>query len=99
MVQSLQVLFATKDHRLDPYRTVTHVGGRNEDGSTWRVAVADAIDGIRARRWEFYVLDAAGEKAWLHVTVSRDGHEYLKALEEREIPAMLLALPGSIRSG
>ena len=97
MVQSLQVQFTTKDHRLNPYRSVTHLGGRNADGSAWRVPVADAIDGIRARRWEFYVLDPAGEKAWLHVTVSRDGHEYLKAVDEREIPAMLISLPGSIR--
>jgi len=98
MVQSVQVLFATKDHRLNPYRSVTHVGGRNEDGSTWRLPIADAINGIRERRWEFYVVGPDGERAWLHVTVSRDGHEYLKALDEREIPAMLIALPGTIEA-
>ncbi|MCB1501996.1 MAG: DUF3892 domain-containing protein [Bauldia sp.] len=99
MVQSIQVLCAAKDHRLNPYRSVTHIGGRNADGSAWRLPIADAIDGIRERRWEFYLVDANGEKTWLHVTVSRDGHEYLKAIDEREIPAMLIALPGTIEDG
>jgi hypothetical protein len=96
MVQSLEVLTATKDHRRDPYRTITHIGGLNEDGSRWELAVAEAIDGIRDLRWEFYVVDEGGRKVWLHVTVARDGHEYLKTLDDPGVPRMLLALPSTI---
>jgi hypothetical protein len=96
MVQSLRVLATTKDHRFDPYRCVTHVGGLNADGSPWRLTIAEAIEGIRARRWEFYVTAEGGRTVWLHITVSRDGHEYLKALDDVGAPRMLIALPSRI---
>lgn len=96
MVQSLQVLTATKDHRRDPYRTITHIGGLNPDGSHWRLGIAEAIDGIRALRWEFYLLGEDGRRIWLHVTVARDGHEYLKTLDDPGVPRRLLALPSEI---
>lgn len=96
MVQSLEVLSAAKDHRRDPYRTITHIGGRNEDGSPWQLSVAEAIEGIRALKWEFYVVDESGRKVWLHVTVARDGHEYLKTLDDPVVPRRLLALPSEI---
>lgn len=98
MVQSLQVLTTTKDHRRDPYRTITHIGGLNADGSRWRLGVDEAIDGMRSRRWEFYVVDEDGRKVWLHITVARDGHEYLKTLDDPGVPRMLLALPSDIES-
>jgi Protein of unknown function (DUF3892) len=93
MVRSLQILCSTKDHRLNPYQCVTHIGGVNEDGSPWRLSIAEAVDGIRARQCEFYVVDSTGEKVWVHITVSRDGHEYLKALADGEVPYMLMGLP------
>lgn len=96
MVQSLQILTSTKDHRLDPYRTITHIGGLNPDGSPWSLSVGEAIDGIRSRQWEFYVLDPTGERTWVHVTVARDGHEYLKTLDDPGVPRRLLALPSEI---
>jgi hypothetical protein len=96
MVQSLQIVSSTKDHRLDPYRTVTHIGGLNPDGSSWRLSVDEAIDGMRSRQGEFYLLDSAGEKVWIHVTVARDGHEYLKAIDDPGVPRRLLALPSEI---
>jgi len=96
MIQSLQILSATKDHRLDPYRCVTHIGGVNADGSPWGLSIGEAIEGIRARQWEFYLIDQAGQKLWLHVTVSRDGHEYLKTLSDPGVPRILLALPSEI---
>jgi hypothetical protein len=42
------------------------------------------------------VVDPAGRKVWIHVTVSRDGHEYLKTLDDPGVPRMLLALPSEI---
>ncbi|HET7715500.1 MAG TPA: DUF3892 domain-containing protein [Bauldia sp.] len=99
MLQSLQVLSSTKDHRRDPYRTVTHIGGLNADGTPWRLSVAEAIEGVRALRWEFYLKDETGRRVWLHVTVSRDGHEYLKALDDPGVPRRLLALPSEIEDG
>jgi hypothetical protein len=96
MVQTLQILSSTKDHRLDPYRTITHIGGLNGDGSLWELSVAEAIEGIRALQWEFYVVGEDGRKSWLHVTVARDGHEYLKTLDDPGVPRKLLALPSEI---
>jgi hypothetical protein len=96
MVQSLKVLSTVKDHRLKLAQSITHLGGLNADGTPWQLSVAEAIEGLRARQWEFYVVDQAGRKVWLHVTVSREGHEYLKTLRDPEVPYMLLALPSEI---
>jgi hypothetical protein len=93
MARSLQIFCSTKDHRLDPYECVTYIGGLNDDGSPWRLSIAEAVEGIRARRWEFYVLGSSGEKIWLHITVSRDGHEYLKTFADRDVPYLLLSQP------
>ena len=40
----------------------------------------------------------SGHKVWLHITVSRDGHEYLKTLNDPGVPYMLLALPAEIEA-
>jgi len=96
MVQSLEVLTSIKDHRRDPYRTVTHIGGRNADGSPWRLSVDEAIAGIRALQWDFYLPGEGDRKVWLHITVARDGHEYLKALDDPGVPQKLIALPSEI---
>ena len=92
MLRSLEILCSVKDHHLDPYECVTHIGGRLPDGSAWRLSVAEAIDGIRARKWEFYVLDPAGEKQWVHVTVSHKGVEYLKTFADRDVPHLIMRL-------
>jgi len=93
MVRRLEILCSVKNHQLSPYECVTHIGGLQPDGSAWRLSVPEAIEGIRTRRWEFYVLDPAGQKQWVHVTVSRNGVEYLKTFADREVPHLIMSLP------
>lgn len=87
-----QILCINKDDRLDPHQRITHIGGRNADGKAWRVTQRDAIDGIKAGRWQFYVT-VNGRTVNVIVAVSRFGHEYIKTEADGETPNNLLSLP------
>lgn len=38
------------------YSGVEFIGGNNSDGSKWKMPIDRAIDGIRANKWEFYIV-------------------------------------------
>lgn len=52
---SIQVECINKYPRQDPHRHITHIGGRNPDGTRWKLTEEAAIQGIREGKWDFYV--------------------------------------------
>ncbi len=66
-----------KDDRHDPFTSIQWIGGRNSDGSRWRITQQSAIDGIRSGKWRFSV-HIDGRKVRVVVAVSRFGNHYLK---------------------
>jgi len=74
---------------------VSHIGGTNSNGTPWNYAEAEAIKGIKAERWRFYVTVEKGSEShgvWLQVA-SSGGQEYLKTDADGAEPTTLLGLP------
>jgi hypothetical protein len=87
-----EILCITKSDRFNPHERITHVGGRNNDGTAWRITQPDAIAGIESGKWGFYV-SRGGNVARVIVATSRYGHKYLKTEADGEQPDNLLSLP------
>jgi hypothetical protein len=40
---------------------ITHIGGITETGENWNIAISEAINGIKAGVWEFYLMEELQE--------------------------------------
>jgi len=80
----------TRSDRTNPHERITHVGGPNGDGSRWKVAEQEAINGIEQGTWAFYV--QIGTNTVDVVVASRLGRKYLKTRNDGEAPDNLLRL-------
>lgn len=87
-----EVLCINKSDRYNPHERILSIGGRNEDGTAWKLSQPDAIQGIEAGKWAFYVR-RGGITTNVVVAVSRYGHKYLKTEADGEQPDNLLSLP------
>ena len=81
-----------KSQRTSPHERISHVGGRNPNGTAWKLPEADAIAGIESGRWAFYVERPAGHAVNV-IVAERLGRKYLKTAADGEQPDNLLALP------
>jgi hypothetical protein len=92
MAERHEVLCITKSDRTNPHERITHIGGRNGDGSAWKITQQAAIEGIESGKWSFYV-SRGGRTVSVIVSTSRYGHKYLKTENDGEQPDNLLSLP------
>ncbi len=81
-----------KGDRMNPYERITDVGGLNADGTRWMLTQKRAIDGIRNKKWEFYV-GTGTSRVDVVIAKSPHGNEYLKTKADGEEPNNLLSLP------
>ena len=92
MALSVEIKCINKSDRYNPYERIKSVGGVNADGTRWKLSEAEAIAGIEADKWAFYVT-RGGSTVRVIVAVSRFGHKYLKTMADGETPDNLLSLP------
>lgn len=93
MAQRVRVECVNKSDRMNPHERILNIGGQNADGTRWRLSQSDAIAGIEAGKWSFYVQQAGSDTVDVIVAISQYGHKYLKTTADGEQPNNLLSLP------
>ncbi len=91
MAQQLRIECINKSPRQDPHLRIRNLGGRNSDGSRWKISEEDAIASIEAGEYSFWV--SVGGQA-VHVLIAHhEGRKYLKTEADGLHPNNLLSLP------
>ena len=91
MAERHEIKCVNKSDRFNPHERIQAVGGVNPNGTFWKLTQPQAIEGIEAGRWSFFV-NVAGRIVDVIVAVSRFGHKYLKTVADGEQPNNLLSL-------
>jgi hypothetical protein len=91
MASTHQITCINKSDRYNPHERILYVGGKNQDGTSWKLPEQKAIEGIQNGNWQFYV-SVGGKSVWV-IVASRLGHKYLKTENDGEHPNNLLSLP------
>lgn len=86
-----EILCINKSDRMNPHERITHIGGRNGDGTAWKLTQQEAIDGIESSKWSFFI-NRGGRTVNVIVSSSKYGHKYLKTENDGEQPDNLLSL-------
>lgn len=90
MAQLVQVSCINKVDHFNPHERITHIGGKNADGSRWKMTIADGIAGIKKDQWKFYT----NHVQYAEIVIGKhNGKEYLKTTADGLEPNNLLSLP------
>jgi hypothetical protein len=83
-----------KTDRSSAWERIRTFGGRNPDGSNWRLPLADMITAIEKNSFgDFYVERPAGDRVKCIVAISAQGNKYVKTESDGDQPNNLLSLP------
>lgn len=92
MAARIRIECINKHPRQDPHKHIANVGGRNPDGSSWKLSEERAIEGMQAGKWEFYV-HVGSHTVEVIIARSAAGNDYLKTEADGYRPDNLLSLP------
>ena len=87
----VRIYCINKIDRGNPYEAITHIGGKNSDGTRWKVTQQGAIKGIEDGTYDFYV-NVNNDPVDVIVAVSAQGNKYIKTVADGDLPNNLLSL-------
>jgi Protein of unknown function (DUF3892) len=87
----VQVSCIDKRQHYNPHERILAIGGRNPDGTRWKLSEAEAIRDIKLGKYSFYV-SVNGRTVNVIIAV-HEGREYLKTEADGYAPDNLLSLP------
>lgn len=92
MAKTQTILCINKDDRKNPYERITHVGGKNPNGTRWKQTQTKTIAEIDSGDWNYFV-GTGKNKVKVVVAISPYDNKYIKTEADGKEPNNLLSLP------
>jgi len=92
MATSHEIKCINKSDRYNIHERILSIGGINNNGTHWKLSLADAIKGIENGEWTFYV-NTYGRKVNVIIAKTTLGNKYLKTEADTTERNNLLELP------
>jgi hypothetical protein len=79
-----------KQDRYNPHERILEIGGRNPDGTRWRISQQRAVQGVLNKEWSFFVHVGSAEADV--IVAYHLGNPYLKTKADTTTKDNLLSL-------